>query len=324
MNYLAPPSGVDVSVVIVSWNAKDYLRVCLRSIDEQSQGLSLEIFVVDNASEDGSVQMVRAEFPHVRVIANQDNRGFAAANNQGMREATGRYVLLLNPDTVILENAIDETVAFAEKHPDAGVIGCQVWETPERIQRTCFRFPGPLNLLLADLGLESAYPASAFFARRRYGDWNRDTEKQVDVVSGMYMLVRREAIDEVGLMDEAYFVYAEEADWCFRFWRAGWECVFTPVAKILHTEGGGKSTEKVAVRMYVQKQKSLQIFHRKNLGVLPWLVCKVIYAVTLVVRLIALSARRVISRGGSQNMKVAMAAAALKYHLFGVDPTRSP
>ena len=323
MSHLAPLGDIDVSIVIVNWNAKDYLRICLKSIADETPNLNVEVFVVDNASADGSAEMVREEFPGVRLIANADNKGFAAANNQGMRQSRGRYVLLLNPDTVILENAIEKSVAFADRTPRAGVVGCRVLETMDRAQRTGFRFPGPLNTFWTMSGLTSAFPGSRVFSGHLYAGWDRDSERRLEVVSGMYMLVRRQAIEEVGLMDEAYFVYAEEADWCFRFWKAGWECVFTPEARILHTEGGSKSTAKDAVRMYVQKQKSLQIFQRKNLGRLPWLAAKAVYIATLSVRVVGLSARRLLRGGERERLKVAMAVAALKYHLFRVDPTVS-
>jgi GT2 family glycosyltransferase len=315
----APQAACEVSVVVVNWNARDYLRRCLASIIEQTQ-LPVEIIVVDNASRDGSADMVRAEFPAVRLIVNDENRGFAAANNQGLRIARGRWLLLLNPDTVVLNGAIDKTVAYALGCPAAGVVGCRVMESETRVQRTCFGFPGPLNLLLVETGLCRMFPASRLFGRPWIGWWDRDCERDVDVVSGMFMLVRREAMEQVGLMDEDYFVYAEEADWCFRFARAGWRCVFAPVASILHCEGGGQSTRQVKPRMHVQLQKSVLIFNRKNLGIAAWLLVKAVFLVGSMARVMLFTVSGLVSSAGASAPRVRLATASLRYHLLGSDP----
>ena len=196
------PPKTDVSVVIVSWNTRDILRGCLSSIYEETKNVSIEVFVVDNNSNDGSSDMVRAEFPRVKLIENERNRGFAAASNQGMQLASGRYTLLLNPDTIILEDAISRCVQYADHHPDVGVVGCQVLEDENRISNTGFSFPSPLNVFLALSGLSRVFPRSRLFGRPELGWWERDCEQDVDVVTGMFMLVRREAIAQVGIMDE--------------------------------------------------------------------------------------------------------------------------
>src|SRR5437667_5264269 len=148
------PRTIDVSVVIVSWNTREDLRRCLASVERETRQAALEVFVVDNASADGSAAMVRAEFPRVTLIANPDNRGFAAANNQALCRARGRYLLLLNPDTVVLEGAIDKTVRLADRDPTVGVLGCQVLLDGDEVQRTCFRFPSALGQLLISTGLD--------------------------------------------------------------------------------------------------------------------------------------------------------------------------
>lgn len=275
---------MDVSIVIVNWNTRDVLRNCLCSLHTDHRDLLFEIIVVDNASKDGSAEMVRSEFPAVRIVANDRNLGFAAANNQGMRLGAGRYYLLLNPDTIVLEDAILKVAQYADVHKGVAVVGCQVLEADHRIQKTGFSFPTPLNLFLIYSGLSRIFPRSRVFGRPEIGWWERTTERDVDVISGMFMLVRREAASQVGLMDEAYFVYAEEADWCYRFWKAGWRCVFAPVGQIIHLDGGGKSTSQVSVKMFVQLQKSLMIFQKKNLGWISWLIAKVIYTVSNSVR----------------------------------------
>lgn len=310
---------MDVSVIIVNWNTRDLLRGCLSSIFAGTTQIGVEVIVVDNASSDDSPRMVAAEFPGVRLIANAENRGFAAANNQGMRVARGKYVLLLNPDTVVLDRAIERVFAFADENPGIGCIGCQVLEAPNRIQQTCFRFPSPLNLLLSLSGLERAFPRSRFFGRYWMGDWDRRSQRDVDVVSGMFMFVRREVIEQVGLMDEDYFVYAEEADWCFRMRRAGWRCVFAPVGQILHLEGGGKSSRQASVRMFVQMQKSLLLFHRKNRGWLAWQGARLIFIAAMAQRYCIWRLGALLGRDAAAP-RARCALGALRFHLTGALP----
>lgn len=311
---------LDVSVIIVSWNTRDILRGCLRSIFEQTRDTSFEVCVVDNNSRDGSAEMVRAEFQQVRLIANTENRGFAAACNQGMRSASARFILLLNPDTVILEDAISRCVRYADVNPDVGVVGCQVLEDEDRISPTGFAFPTPFNVLLALSGLSRSFPKSRLFGRPELSWWDRKTERDVDVVTGMFMLVRREAIEQVGLMDESYFVYAEEADWCYRFARAGWRRVFTPCAQIIHLDGGAKSTSQASIKMFVQLQKSSMIYHRKNLGVAASLLLKAVYIGSNSVRMVAWFILSVVNRDLKTRRRSAAAKAALLYHILGLEP----
>jgi GT2 family glycosyltransferase len=311
---------LDVTVIIVSWNTRDILRDCLRSVCDQTRAGSFEVIVVDNASSDGSAAMVRSEFPAVALVENRENRGFAAANNQALARASGRYVLLLNPDTLILDRAIDTMVGWMDAHPRIGCAGCQVLEDRDTVQMTCFRFPSPLNILLSLTGLDRLFPRSRLFGRYWMRWWDRRSEREVDVVSGMFMLVRREVLAQIGPMDEDYFIYAEEADWCYRMRRAGWSRVFTPAARIVHREGGGKSTAQLSTKMYVQQQKSLLIFHRKNLGFLAWAAAKLFYTVSMLARMVAWKLNALLRRGGSPELTAARAAAALRYHLTGVEP----
>jgi GT2 family glycosyltransferase len=313
-------SETDVAVVIVSWNTRDILRGCLRSVFEQTQNVSFHVFVIDNNSHDGSAEMVRAEFPEVTLIANTENRGFAAACNQGMRLALARYTLLLNPDTVVLDDAISRCVGYADVYPDVGVVGCQVLEDENRITPTGFSFPSPLNVFLALSGLSRAFPRSRLFGRPEFSWWDRNTERDVDVVTGMFMLVRREAIAQVGLMDEAYFVYSEEADWCYRFSQAGWRRVFTPCARIVHLDGGAKSTKQASKKMFVQLQKSAMIYHRKNLGLASSWLLKLIYIASNFVRMIAWFILSVVNRDSRNWHRSAAARAALVYHFTGNEP----
>lgn len=306
---------LDVSVIIVNYNTRDYVLDCLESVYAQAGNVSFEVIVADNASQDGSCKAIRERFPAVTLFDNKDNRGFAGANNQGLRIARGRYVLLLNPDTIVLDRAIEKMVRYMDEHPDIGCSGCQVMLDASEIQRTCFRFPSPLNVLLDTTGLSRLFPRSRFFGRYWMGWWDRCSERDVDVVSGMFMLLRREVVEEVGLMDEDYFVYAEEADWCYRMWKHGWRRVFAPIAQIIHREGGGKSTRLMKTRMYVQVQKSLLIFHRKNLGLAAYWVCRLLFAGFMALRACA-AGILVLAKGDEvARAKLDQSVAAARFHL---------
>jgi GT2 family glycosyltransferase len=304
----------DLSVIIVNWNARHVLRDCLDSILRPPRPICLELIVIDNGSADGSSAMLARDFPGIRLIANATNRGFAAANNQGIRLARAPYVLLLNPDTIVLDDALEETLAYARAHPDIAVLGCQVLEHPTIIQRTCFRFPSPLNTLLWLIGASSRFPRSPILGRATYGPWDRRSERQVDVVSGMFMLVPRRAIDDVGLLDEGYFMFTEEADWCRRFWNAGWRCVFAPVGRILHVDGGGKSTEQASVDAHVQMQQSVLRYHRKHLGFLSWMLTKLLFATSSLLRTLCWSLCAAFHLGRSSPHKARQSAQAARFH----------
>ena len=310
----------DLSIVVVNWNTRDYLRDCLRSIYEHHGALRVEVIVIDNASADDSAEMVRREFPNVQLIVNDTNLGFAAANNQGLRLADGRFVLLLNPDTVVLDDVLKRSVEYAEQHPDAGVVGCQVMQGPESVQRTCFRYPSPLHTFLWVSGLLASNPASRLFGRAVYGPWDRTTERDVEVVSGMYMLVRREALEDVGLMDEAFFVFAEEADWCYRFRVRGWRCVFAPVGRILHVDGGSKSTNQVSVKMYVEMQKSHLLFQRRHQSRLACLTTKALFLTTMPLRWGWWGLWGKLGVGEDSAHKAKQSAAATVFHWTGKEP----
>jgi GT2 family glycosyltransferase len=235
MNGVVP---VDVSIIVVNWNTVDLLRQCLRSVFAETKDISFEVIVVDNASSDDSASMVRKEFAETILIENTTNAGFAAANNQGMAIARGRFVLLLNSDTIVLDRAIGKTLAFAERHPEAAVVGCRVLNSDLSLQNSCFMFPSILNWILFATYLYKLFPGSRFFGREQMSWWPRNDVREVDVVTGCFMLVRKQAIEDVGVMDEGFFMYAEETDWCYRFKAKGWKNLFTPDGEIIHIGGG--------------------------------------------------------------------------------------
>ena len=232
-----------------------------------------EVIVIDNASDDGSAGMVEAEFPQARLIRNAENRGFAAANNQGFAVARGRHVLLLNSDTVVHGDVLARSVAWLDAHPDAGAMGCRVLNTDGTVQLTCSMYPSVLNQLLQASGLWKLR-RPRFFGRYLMTDWRRDSERAVETISGCYLLVRRAVIDEVGPLDEAFFFFGEETDWCRRMRDAGWRLMFAPVGEITHH--GSASVRKLNHRRDVMLTGAKVRLHRKHGGVVPaalvWLI----------------------------------------------------
>lgn len=308
-----------VSVIIVNWRTPDALRCCIESVQKQSGAPALQIIVVDNDSGDESVEMIAEHFPDVHLIANDKNGGFAVACNQGLRIATGDFVLLLNPDTVVPPETLATVLRYAETRPDAAVIGCRVINEDGSLERTCFRFPSLLNIVLSASYLNKFFPRNRFFGREFIGWWERDTPRDVDVVTGSFMLVRRRAIEQVGLMDERYFMYVEEADWCYRFAQAGWKATFTPIAHIVHLSS--RSSNQCWPKMYVWQNKSLLLFLEKWNGKAVRRMASVVLTLSTLPRAAFWLFARVMgfarNRAASQS---AATLAALRFHLTGAIP----
>jgi len=276
---------LDVSIIIVSWNTKEILIDCLESIFEQTRDTEFEVVVVDNCSSDGSVEMVASEFPQVRLIENSENKGFAAANNQGMTISRGRYVLLLNPDTIVLDGAIQKTVNYADQNSEAGVVGCRVIWPDGRRQNSCFRFP---TLALVAIGstlffrmAKSLYHPLLNPDRYPYLDFNQ--EQNVDAVAGCFFLVRRKVIDQVGMFDEDFFMYGEEAEWCHRIAKEGWRIRYFPGAEIIHLYGA--SSSQVEDDTKVNKRKGTLLFLHKTRGPFCAWLANLIMAVGVLLRI---------------------------------------
>ncbi|MBN1976942.1 MAG: glycosyltransferase family 2 protein [Anaerolineae bacterium] len=254
---------VDLSIVIVSWNVRDLLRQCLRSIFANLQLADLptcEVIVVDNVSTDGSPELVQAEFPNVHLIANAENRGFPAANNQGVTVAQGRYVLILNPDTKVVGDALAAMVAYADANPDVGVVGPQLLNEDGSVQSSRRRFPTPATAVFESTWLQP-YAPRRLLERYYVQDQPDDATLDVDWVKGAALMARQEAIEQVGPMDAGYFMYSEELDWCRRFKDAGWRVVYLPTAQIVHY--GGKSSDQVVTSRHIHFQTSkVRYFHK--------------------------------------------------------------
>jgi GT2 family glycosyltransferase len=263
-------SRPDVSVIIVSFSTRDLLRECLRSVAEKTVGVTHEVVVVDNASCDGSVAMVREEFPMVRVIANTENRGFAAANNQGIGATDSRYVALLNTDAFLLNDALHLMVAYLDERADVAVVGPRMVDERGKTLATAHAFENPKRLLLKALPVDGLLPRRLKQALAPLGgrealtymaNFQADRPVEVDWVSGACMAVRRSAIAQVGLLDEEYFMYMEDEDWCRRMRQQGWRTVLLPTARVRHLVSASPTTHMDRLRRYY---RSRRIYHRKH------------------------------------------------------------
>lgn len=255
----------DISIIIVSWNTRELLKACLESVFANLGSLSAEVFVVDNASTDGSAEMVMERYHEVRLIENSQNLGFAAANNQAIKLATGRYILLLNSDTVVLGNVLENSVEYMDSRGEIGVMGCRVLNGDRTVQLTCFRYPSLLNTAILASGLFHL-KWLPFFGREQMMNWHRDSERDVDVVTGCFLLARTAAISGVGHLDESFFFCGEESDWCLRFKNAGWKVRFAPVGEIVHF--GNASGSKLGSRRDLLLSEGLVRFLKKHNGIL--------------------------------------------------------
>jgi hypothetical protein len=253
---------LDVSVIIVSWNAREFLLQALASLYSGKGRKVKEIIVVDNASTDGSPEAVETQFPEVRVIRNADNLGFAKANNAGVKHSTGRYLCFMNSDAMTVGDCIGQLVDFCEAHVDVGMVGPRVTGRDGGLQRTCTGFPTVWNTLCRTLALDTFFPKVKAFCGYSLTYWPQEEERDVDILSGCFWLARREAMNQVGLLDEKFFIYAEDMDWCKRYWAKGWRLVFVPDAQAIHYGGG--SSANAPVRFAVEMQRAILQYWRKH------------------------------------------------------------
>jgi len=290
----------DASVVIVNTNTRDLLIPCLESLFDTTKRASLEVYVVDNNSSDGSVEAVRNNIPRVKIIANDRNRGFTEANNQAIPHCTGRYIYCLNPDTVVLDGAVDTLVDFMDRHPDCGAVGSNLLNPDMTLQPTCRAFITPGWMILKHFFPRKLFPRLA-------GQWfpefsAHDRIREVDWVIGASLMVRRETVEQVGLKDERYFIFHEETDWCLQIKRAGWKVYFVPDARVIHYGGqtvSGMWGNKVVLEYY----KGKHLFLKKNFGGATLLIHRAFLGLLLSLRLILGTARRLLKPNSSEDWK---------------------
>ncbi|WP_440120048.1 glycosyltransferase family 2 protein [Paenibacillus sp. QZ-Y1] len=254
---------MDTSIIIVNYNTRQLTLDCLGSVYASNTSYSYEVIVVDNASRDDSVQAIREAYPQVHLMANKDNTGFAVANNQGMKVAKGRYILLLNSDTVVQPDTLQTMVGFMDRHPEMGASGCKVILPDGSLDKACKRgFPTPSASFYYAFGISRLFPDRPKFNQYQLGHLSPDDEYPVDCLVGAFMLVRRETIEQVGGLDETFFMYGEDIDWCYRIKEAGWGIFYYPRTYIVHYKGG--SARRKPLKITYEFHRAMWVFHRKH------------------------------------------------------------
>ena len=254
---------MDLSIIIVNYNVKYFLEQCLHSVERASGDLQTEVFVVDNNSVDGSCAMVQEKFPDVNLIRNDQNLGFSAANNQAIKKSTGRYILLLNPDTVIEEDTLIKCIGYMDEHPDSGGLGVKMIDGKgDFLQESKRSLPTPRVAFFKIFGLSRLFPRSRVFGRYHLGYLDKDRIHQVEILSGAFMMLRKSALDDVGLLDEDFFMYGEDIDMSYRLLNAGYKNIYYPETTIIHYKG--ESTKKGSLNYVLTFYKAMIKFARKH------------------------------------------------------------
>ncbi len=256
---------MDLSIIIVNYNVKEFLQNLIHSIEKASKNIEYEIIVTDNASNDGSVDFLREKFPQIKLIANQKNLGFSKANNQGLSIAKGKYLLLLNPDTLIREDTFEKMIEFFDTTPQAGMAGCKILNPDGSLQLACRRsFPGPWTSFCKVSGLSSLFPGSRIFARYNLTYLDENKTYEVDAISGSFMMLRKETYDKVGGLDEEFFMYGEDLDFCYRVQKSGYKVFYVHNTQIIHYKG--ESTKRSSIDETKVFYDAMHLFVKKHLS----------------------------------------------------------
>lgn len=275
------------SIIIVSHNSVRFLPKCLASIVSQQSSYPFEIILVDNASEDTSVLFVQQNYPQVNIIHNKDNKGFAYANNQGIRHSKGKYVLLLNPDTILLESALERLVSYLDAANDVGAVGPKILNPDGTLQRTGVSFPSLWNVFVEIFFLDILFPKSKLFGRHKKLYKNPNQLYDVDYLQGSCLMIRKSILDEIGLLDESFFMFFEETDICYRIKKSGKRVVYCPEASVIHFGRSGMGYyDKMSI---VQYHQSLLKFIYKHFSVRYRVLFRCAVFVRSLVRAILLS-----------------------------------
>jgi GT2 family glycosyltransferase len=275
-----------LSICIVTYQACDYLRDCLNSLYAHSPDGEFEIIVVDNHSTDGTIGMLENQFHQVQLITNPTNNGFTVPMNQALRQAQGQYLLQLNPDTIVHAQALNQLIQFMETQPKAGICGPKVLNTDGSMQKPCRRGEStPWAVITYFLGLSSLFPKSKLFGGYLMNYLDEDEIHEVDGVAGSCMMIRREVVDQIGYLDERFFAYQEDADFCFQARGAGWKVYYVPTARITHYGGQGGSRVQ-PYRSIFEWHRSYWLYYRKNLAANYFFLFNWLYYLAMVIKLI--------------------------------------
>jgi len=304
-----------VSIVFTNWNTRDLMRDCIASVKEKTTGLSYEIVVVDDGSTDGSVEMLRKEFPDVTVVVNEQNLGVAKAYNKGVAVARGQYIQMLNTDMLFIQNSIKVLLNFLESHPEAAACGGRLRNRDMSSQVSIGCFPSLTEALVGVLFLRELFPKANLPSRGIVPDENVRQPLEVDYPTGADMLIRKSVIDEIGFFDERFTSYCEETDFCYRIHhQTRWKLYFVPEAEIIHFGGAAfKNVREYQVRlMYSSYNK----FFKKHYGRVYSLATRFLYAVQYTIRLIFRSFVYIVRGGEDRNRQAIEAAWHIRYSLF--------
>jgi GT2 family glycosyltransferase len=314
--------SVEISVVIVNWNGKQFLEGCLESLGTARPRRSMEVLVVDNASTDRSAEMVETKFPWVKLIKSAENLGFAKGNNVAIRQCQGRYIALVNPDVVVFPGCLDALAEFLDKNPQVGNVGPRVFNPDMTQQSTCRRFPTLWNNFCSATRLERLFMSSPFFTGEHMFYFSHDRTRAVDVLVGCFTMIRREAFDAVGLLDEDLFMYGDDVDWCRRAWDAGWQVVFHPEGQAIHYRG--KCAEPYPVRFAVAQQRSVLHYWSKHHGFWGVLGIRSIMLLHHLLRYMVAAATSIASsKRGEDKVRKEVSGACLRELLFGSLPHKA-
>lgn len=254
---------MQISVIIVNYNAGQYIVHCLASLEAQLTGIDYEICVVDNASTDGSVGLVEQQFPRVQIVLNEYNAGFSAGINAGLRRTTGEYVIWVNPDSLFLNNGVEAMLRFMRTYPEAGVLGPQIINNNGSIQLSCRSFPSYHTALFNRYSLlTQLFPHNRYSNQYLQTGWDHASPREVDWVSGACLLHRREVVEQLGGLDERFFMYSEDVDFCLRARQHDWKIYYVPALKVLHHIGG--SSRQIPYRMVVERHRSMWLYYAKH------------------------------------------------------------
>ena len=254
---------MDLSIIIVNYNVKEFLQNLIHSIVKASHNLTKEIIVVDNASEDGSTELLKQKFPAIKLIENKSNLGFGKANNQALKIAKGNFILLINPDSVVSEDTFEHLINFFKDNPDAGLLGCKILNPDGTLQLACRRsFPGPWTSFCKVTGLSNIFPKSKLFARYNLTYLDENQTYEVDAISGSFMMMRREVYEKVGGFDEQFFMYGEDLDFCYRIKESGFKIYYVHSANIIHYKG--ESTKRSNIDETKLFYDAMNVFVKKH------------------------------------------------------------
>lgn len=263
----------DLSIIIINWNVKELLRKCLNSIYNTVLNVSFEIIVVDNASKDGSSEMVKKEFPEVKLVINKKNLGFPKANNQAIKVSNGEYILLLNPDTVVRGNALEQMVDFLEDNPNIGAVGPKIFNDDGTIQFTCARnFPTLLASFSSIFLLRRLFPKSRIWGRSLMGYWDHKDNRPVECLSGACVMMRRKAIGNIGMLDDVIPMYFEDVNICYRIRKNNWINYYLSSAEVVHFGRGSKNKSSLGKKLEIMQIEAGDMFFKKHCGIFTYLL----------------------------------------------------